>query len=157
MHACTAEAAARLAGSPTADPAPRAAELEALLGRVRLSLAPLVHPLNPLRARKARARQVLALLDDCAREVRGLAAVAADPEASHDARLAAACCRVEAAVLALAQPRPVRTELLAAPAHAPHHHPGAEAALTHLHALEGALAELAAPLHTSPRSPLVPA
>ncbi|MET7547888.1 MULTISPECIES: FUSC family protein [unclassified Streptomyces] len=157
VHACTAEAAARLAGSPTADPAPRVTELEALLGRVRLSLAPLVHPLNPLRARKARARQVLVLLDLCAREVRGLAAVAADPDASHDARLDAACRRVESAVLALAQPRPVRTELFAAPAHAPHHHPGAEAALTHLHALEGALAELAAPLHTSPRSPLVPA
>lgn len=69
--------------------------------------------------------------------MRGLAAVAADPDASYDARLDAACRRVESAVLALAQPRPVRTELLAAPAHAPHHHPGAEAALTHLHALEG--------------------
>ncbi|MFV5993119.1 FUSC family protein [Streptomyces sp. NPDC056231] len=157
VHACTAGAAARLAGSPTADPGPQVTELEALLGRVRLSLAPLVHPLNPLRARKARARQVLALLDLCAREVRGLAAVTADPDASHDARLGAACRRVEAAVLALAQPGPVRTELNAAPAHAPHHHPGAEAALAHLHALERALAELAATLRTSPRAPLVPA
>ncbi|NEB75542.1 FUSC family protein, partial [Streptomyces sp. SID14478] len=82
VHACTAEAAARLAGDTGADPAPRVAELESLLGRVRLSLAPLVHPFSPLRARKGRARQVLALLDDCAREVRGLASVAADPEAS---------------------------------------------------------------------------
>lgn len=40
VRTCTAEAAARLAGSPVADPAPHAAELELLLGRVRLSLAP---------------------------------------------------------------------------------------------------------------------
>lgn len=101
VHACTAEAAARLAGTASADPAPRVAELEHLLGRVRLSVAPLVHPLNPLLGRKRRARRVLALLDDCARQIRGLAAVTADPEASHDARLAAACRRVEAAVEAL--------------------------------------------------------
>ncbi|WP_208618652.1 FUSC family protein, partial [Streptomyces europaeiscabiei] len=93
VHGCTATAARRLAGDPAADPAPRVAELEALLGRVRLSLAPLVHPLNPLRPRKERARRVLALLDDCAREARGLAAVAADPDASYDARLTAACRR----------------------------------------------------------------
>lgn len=104
VHACAAEAAARLAGSATADPAPRVAELELLLGRVRLSLAPLVHPLSPLRTRKDKARRVLALLDDCAREVRGLASIAADPEASHDERLAAACRRVEAAVEALVTP-----------------------------------------------------
>lgn len=104
VHACTAEAAARLAGSPTADPARRAAELEQILARVRQSLAPLVHPLSPLRARKGRARHILALLDDCAREVRGLASVAADPEASHDARLVAACWRVEAAVETLTAP-----------------------------------------------------
>lgn len=78
VHGCTAAAARRLAGDEQADPAPLAAELELLLGRVRLSLAPLVHPLSPLRARKARARQVIALLDDCAREIHGLTAVAAD-------------------------------------------------------------------------------
>ncbi|MHC3467850.1 FUSC family protein [Streptomyces sp. 7R007] len=147
VHACTAEAADRLAGSPTADPAPRVAELEQLLGRVRLSVAPLVHPLNPMLGRKRRARRVLALLDDCAREIRGLVAVAADPEASHDARLAAACWRVETAVEALtgggavtAQPvPPVVTE----------------PALAHLHGLERALAELAAPLRTPSGSPLV--
>ncbi|MFD5540596.1 FUSC family protein, partial [Streptomyces sp. NPDC127079] len=72
VHACTAEAAARLAGATAADPAPRVAELEQLLGRVRLSVAPLVHPLNPMSGRKRRARRVLALLDECAREVRGL-------------------------------------------------------------------------------------
>ncbi|MEU9362933.1 FUSC family protein [Streptomyces sp. NPDC048301] len=146
VHACTAEAAARLAGSEDVDPHRRVAELEAILGRVRLSLAPLVHPLNPLRARKRRARQVLLLLDDCAREVRGLASVAADPEASHDIRLAAACWRVETAVEALTEAAPASVR-----------HPrlddtkvadptGAEHVLAHLHALERALLELAVPL-----------
>ena len=146
VHTCTAEAAARLAGSATADPAPRAAELEQLLGRVRLSVAPLVHPLNPMRARKRRARRVLALLDDCAREIRGLVAVAADPEASHDARLAAACWRVEAAVEALTR----GSDHITAPAEPP-----AEPALVHLHGLERALSELAEPLRTPSGSPLV--
>nr|WP_203687492.1 FUSC family protein [Streptomyces sp. SID14515] len=141
VHACTAEAADRLAGSTLADPGPRVAELEVLLGRVRLSLAPLVHPLSPLPARKARARQVLALLDDCVREVRGLASIAADPDASHDARLSAACSRVEAAVEALTAPEGSRgfhlPELPVA---------AADPALAHLHGLERALAALAAPL-----------
>ncbi|MFI9583386.1 FUSC family protein [Streptomyces sp. NPDC052236] len=163
VHGCTTTAARRLSGDENADPAPLAAELELLLGRVRLSLGPLVHPLSPLRARKARARQVIALLDDCAREVRGLAAVAADPDASHDARLAAACRRVEAAVHALLEPaaRPPKAAVDAVDAidsvSAPPHHPAAEAALTHLHGLEQALVDLAAPLRTSPRAPLVPA
>lgn len=148
VHGCTAAAARRLAGDTAADPAPRAAELEALLGRVRLSLAPLVHPLNPLPARKERARQVLALLDDCAREARGLVALAADPDASHDARLTAACARVEAAVELLVGAVPERAFL--AHAGTPGHHPGAEQALAHLHGLERALTALAAPLRRSP-------
>ncbi|MGH4031934.1 FUSC family protein [Actinomycetota bacterium Odt1-20B] len=150
VRACAAESAARLSGTPDADPAPHVAELEALLGRVRLSLAPLVHPLSPMRARKARARQVLALLDDCAREARGLASVAADPEASHDARLAAACRRVEAAVEALMAGEQALEATVPPAVHA-----AAEPALAHLHGLERALAELAAPLRTSPRSPLL--
>ncbi|MFF9125639.1 FUSC family protein [Streptomyces sp. NPDC014889] len=152
VHACTAEAAARLAGTAGADPAPGVAELEQLLGRVRLSVAPLVHPLNPMLGRKRRARQVLALLDDCAREIRGLVAVAADPEASHDERLAAACHRVESAVEALTDDG-ADTVLRVAPA-APRP-TAAEAALTHLHALEHALAELATPLRAPSGSPLV--
>jgi uncharacterized membrane protein YccC len=146
VHACAAEAAARLAGVPGADPAGRVSELEQLLGRVRLSVAPLVHPLNPVRARKRRARRVLALLDDCAREVRGLVAVAADPEASHDSRLTTACRRVEAAVEALTDGRnfPAADGPLAE-----------EPALAHLYGLERALAELAAPLRTPTGSPLV--
>ncbi|MGW0118743.1 FUSC family protein [Streptomyces sp. NPDC003327] len=159
VHACTRAAARRLAGDPDADPAPHAAELDVLLGRVRLSLAPLVHPLSPLRARKARARRVIELLDVCAREIRGLAAVAAEsrPDALHDARLAAAAWRVEAAVHALVPPaRPVRDEVTA-PAPTADRHPAAEAALGHLDGLERALVDLAAPLRTSPRAPLVPA
>ncbi|AXG76569.1 FUSC family protein [Streptomyces paludis] len=157
VHTCTTTAARRLAGDERADPVAAAAELEVLLGRVRTSVAPLVHPLSPLRARGRRARQVLLLLDDCAREVRGFAAVAAaaGPVGPHDARLAAACRRVEDAVHALVPPA-------AEPAHrpagtagrAPAHHPGAEPALAHLHRLEGALAELSAPLRAAPRTPL---
>ncbi|MFI9645631.1 FUSC family protein [Streptomyces sp. NPDC052040] len=144
VHGCTTAAARRLAGDEAADPASRATELETLLGRVRAALAPLVHPLNPLVARKARARQVLALLDRCVREAHGLAAVAADPDASHDARLTAACRRVEAAVEALLGAVPER--LLAADQGVPGHHPGAERALGHLHDLERALLALATPL-----------
>ncbi|KUH40448.1 MULTISPECIES: FUSC family protein [Streptomyces] len=182
VRRCAAEAAERLAGSATADPAPHAAELEALLARVRMSLAPLVHPLSPFRGRRARARQVLALLDDCAREVRGLVSVAADPDAGHDARLAAACWRVEAAVEALltrerardaadrhADPAsdpavdrhaaPVRVaDVVEVPVPATGDGPGASRAvpaLAHLHGLERLLAELDAPLRTAPRSPLV--
>ncbi|MFH9616256.1 FUSC family protein [Streptomyces pratensis] len=152
VHTCTAEAAARLAGSEDVDPPRRVVELEAILGRVRLSLAPLVHPLNPMKARKRRARRVLALLDDCAREVRGLASVAADPEASHDNRLAAACRRVEAAVEALTDVptagRDLRVDHAAATELT-----GAEQMLTHLHALERALLELAVPLRRPSRMP----
>ncbi|MEU1933289.1 FUSC family protein [Streptomyces coeruleorubidus] len=148
VHACTAETARRLAGAVDADPAPRVAELEQLLARVRLSVAPLVHPLNPMLGRKRRARHVLALLDACAREIRGLVAVAADPEASHDARLAAACYRVQAAVEALTDGGDVSLQ--------PDDSAATEPALAHLHGLERALAELARPLRTPPSgSPLV--
>ncbi|MER6982018.1 FUSC family protein [Streptomyces carpinensis] len=152
VHACTAEAAARLAGAVDADPAPRVAELEQLLGRVRLSVAPLVHPLNPMFGRKRRARQVLALLDDCAREIRGLVAVAADPEASHDARLAAACWRVETAVQALTEGGSEPVTAVTADAARPAVEGGA---LAHLHGLERALTDLAAPLRAPSGSPLV--
>ena len=184
VRACTAEAAARLAGSPHADPAPRAAELEQLLGRVRLSVAPLVHPLNPMLGRKRRARRILALLDDCAREIRGLVTVAADPEASHDTRLTIACRRVETAVEALtggAMTAGVLADSVftargvdggsragggdgAGLGHDGHENlaplvppyaPAHAPALAHLHGLERALAELATPLRAPSGSPLV--
>ncbi|MFF7920751.1 FUSC family protein [Streptomyces mirabilis] len=140
VHACTTEAAARLNGSCVADPAARVAELETVLNKVRLSLTPLLHPLNPLRARGRRARQVLAALNTCAREVRGLAAIASDPVASSDHRLTLACERVERAVEALTSPEPGRITVQAGTP------PLEEPVLAHLHGLERALAELAAPL-----------
>ncbi|MFH8611744.1 FUSC family protein [Streptomyces sp. NPDC018029] len=144
VHACAAETAARLAGTPDADPGPRVAELEVLLARVRLAVSPLVHPLHFSRERKARAREVLALLDTCAQEVRSLAAAASDPVASHDDRLSAACWRVEVAVEALTSPTGSRRAGEPQPplAQAAGHHP----ALTHLHGLERALAAMAVPL-----------
>ena len=125
---------------------------EAILGRVRLSLAPLVHPLYPMKARKRRARQVIALLDDCAREVRGLASVAADPEASHDVRLAAACWRVETAVEALTDAPSMGQHLRHDNATATEP-TGVEPVFAHLHALERALLELAVPLRRPGRIP----
>lgn len=154
VHAATAEATARLAGDPKGDPAPHAAELELVLGRVRMALAPLMHPLTPFRARKARARRVIELLDDCAREVRGLVSVAADPVASHDARLAAACWRVEAAVEALTVSDLGRRRVASASGEMPQQDE-AESALVHLRGLEKALSELAMPLGSSQRPPLV--
>ncbi|QNP68967.1 FUSC family protein [Streptomyces roseirectus] len=56
---------------PKANPAARAAELETLLPRVRLAVAPLLHPLNPMRDRKQRAHEVLATLDERVAQVRG--------------------------------------------------------------------------------------
>ncbi len=153
VQAATSASVRRLAGDAAADPTPHAAELEALLGRVRLALAPLVHPLNPFKARKERARRVLVLLDEAAREVRGLVDVAADPDAGHDARLAAACWRVEASVDALtsgggagggaavepdAHPRTEGDTHIGAPA------------LLHARGLARVLTELDAPLRTPP-------
>jgi uncharacterized membrane protein YccC len=104
VHRCAALASRRLTGDQDADPAAPIAELGLLLARVRTALAPLVHPLNPLTARKRRARQVLVLLDDCARQVRGLAELAADHSPAHDERLAQACRRVETAIETLLGP-----------------------------------------------------
>ncbi|MEV6481968.1 FUSC family protein [Streptomyces sp. NPDC051576] len=148
VHTCTAEATARLAGSTTADPAARVAELEQLLARVRQSVAPLVHPLNPALGRKRRAHRVLALLDACAHEIRGLTTVTTDPEASHDTRLSAACRRVETAVEALTEGDGAHLTTTAT-------RPPAEPALAHLHGVERALAELAEPLRARSGSRLV--
>jgi hypothetical protein len=146
---CAADAARRLAGDPAADPAPHVAELESALRGLRMSVAPLLHPLSPLRSRRARARQVMVALDDCARRARGLAALAADPAASHDARLTAACARVEAAVSRLTAPVPSAAPVPAGP---PPPHPDTDRALAHLHALEAALTGLAGPLRAPVRA-----
>ncbi|GAA4668701.1 FUSC family protein [Streptomyces chumphonensis] len=151
----TEDAARRLAGDAAADPARRVAELELLLGRARLALAPLVHPLNPYRERKARARLVLGLLDECAARAHALAGIAADPEASHDARLTEGCQRVEEAVRRLLrQQAPGAAEDRRADAECAHRQPEGDRAVAHLHALEAALAGLAGPLHSAPRGPL---
>ncbi len=155
VRAATSASLRRLSGEPDADPAPHAAELELLLGRVRLSLAPLVHPLSPFRGRKARARRVLALLDECADEVRGLAAVASDPAASHDARLAAACWRVEAAVERLTSRHGDRDAGREAPVAETVAPVAGQRALGHVSGLEKLLAELDEPLRTPPGSLLV--
>jgi hypothetical protein len=156
VRQCAEEAARHLAGDETADPARCTAELELLLGRVRASLGPLVHPLSPLKARKARALKVIELLDDCARQVRGLAEPAAAPATSYDARVAAAYRRVEVAVEALVMPVAALPAGPPVPVGEPHPHHGVERALVHLHGLERALAGLAAPLRSHPRAPLLP-
>ncbi|WP_165986489.1 FUSC family protein [Streptomyces sp. YIM 98790] len=156
VRECAVQAGRRAAGDPAADPARPAAELAPLLARARMALAPLLHPLNPLRARQARARRIMALLDECAVRVRALADELAAPgsEAGTEAGTArnvgvvAACARVETAVMALlasAEPPP--------PAAEPDPHP----ALVQLHGLEAALARLAAPLHASPDAPVTAA
>ncbi len=117
VHATATATAARLEGVPGADPTPHAAELELLFARARMALAPLVHPLNPHRARKARAREAIRLLDHCVSEVRALVSATADPAGSREAALIAACRQVKAAVEALTEPagRPSATDPAAAP------------------------------------------
>jgi uncharacterized membrane protein YccC len=127
------EAAASLDDTHGAGVAARAAELDVVLGRVRASVAPLVHPLSPLRARRHRARRVLELLDACAHQVRGLAETAAHPGAGQDERLRTACRRVEHAVLRLVAPadagtRGVAPALVRAPAPAAGSRPASAAA-----------------------------
>lgn len=132
VHACTVETARRLAGSVDAGPAPRVAELEQMLGRVRLSGPPAGAPADPdarpQAAGPARARPSRRLR----REVRGLVAVAAGPEASHDARLTTACRRVESAVQALTEGGDILVQ--------PDGPSATEPVLARLHGLERALA-----------------
>lgn len=148
LHAVRDATAAAAAAEPLE---PHIAGLDLLLGRVRASLAPLVHPLSPLRARKARARQVLALLDDCVHQVRGLAQVVAEHGPAHDPRLLAACARVETAVLRLLTPG-AAPAAAGEPAERPD--PVADRALSHLHDLERALRDLEPPLRSTPREPV---
>ncbi|WP_244177027.1 FUSC family protein [Streptomyces albus] len=154
VRQCTAEASRRLAGDADADPAPHAAALGPLLARVRVSVAPLLHPLNPFTARRERARRIVALLDECAERLHDLTELAADPDASHDTRLTDACGRVEAAVAALVTPGTAPAAAGPAAAEPLPAHPGAERVLACLYGLEAALVSLAAPLRSSPRAPL---
>ncbi|MFF7209003.1 FUSC family protein [Streptomyces sp. NPDC008238] len=154
VHEFTGEAARHLAGGPGDDLARHVAELDVLLERVRAAVAPLVHPLSPMRHRGARARTVLALLDECARQVRGLAEVVADPHACHDERLTAACHRVETAVRRLVPPGAAGSVVPAPGATAggtARPHPHADRALEHLRGLEAALTGLVVPLGASLR------
>ncbi|WP_419993271.1 FUSC family protein [Streptomyces boninensis] len=82
VHACTEAAGRRLRGCHAADPGAHLVEFELHLAKVRVCLAPLLHPLNPFTARKARARLILDLLDECAAGLRGVAS-AADEAAHH--------------------------------------------------------------------------
>ncbi|MGW0707456.1 FUSC family protein [Streptomyces sp. NPDC002643] len=152
VHAAATATAARLEGDPEADPTPHAAELEALYGRARVALAPLLHPLNPFRARKERARRAIGALGDCVEEVRALvtattaaaatSALADSAAGTREASLVAACRRVKAAVDALT----VGEGRVAGAGGERDSRTDAGAPLVHLHNLERALSELARPL-----------
>ncbi|MQS06747.1 FUSC family protein [Streptomyces alkaliphilus] len=160
VHGTAREATRRLAGDPDAEPARRVAELEPLLDRARLSLAPLLHPLNPLRARRARAREVTVLLDECAERARALARLAATPGEVADARLVEACDRVAKAMRALPVPPPTgparhpRVRRASGGTTGAGDRPAPHPALVHLHGLEATVTRLAEPLRASPRTPL---
>ena len=101
--------------------------------------------LNPVRCASSSA---LVRLLRCAREARGLAVVAADPDASHGTRVPPPP--------AVGPRRPWRSWRAAVPERArtagtdvPGDHPGADRALAHLHGPEGALAARATPLRGS--------
>jgi hypothetical protein len=119
------------------------------IGAVGAVLAVLfVLPVTTHRVTDAWIQRALRSVHACTAEA--AARLAGDPEASHDARLAAACWRVQAAVEALTG-GPAEREI-AGLAPQP---PAAEPALAHLHGLERALAELATPLKSPSGSPLV--
>jgi hypothetical protein len=75
--------ALRRAHTPGGDALLDAHELDRALEDLRGALRPLTHPLNPRRARRARARHLLALLESCAYHVRSLAAVTAAAQAGE--------------------------------------------------------------------------
>ncbi|MEV6110382.1 FUSC family protein [Streptomyces sp. NPDC051940] len=96
VRACIDAAERHAHGDRHAEPHRHLAEYQALLARARMTLAPLLHPLNPFAARRARARLILGLLDECARELRSVC---------DDERIAARTrVAVEAALAALEPP-----------------------------------------------------
>ncbi|WP_437105839.1 FUSC family protein [Streptomyces sp. enrichment culture] len=93
----TEAAVAQLSGGPAEDLLDKARELDQALGDLRGATQPLTHPVTPLRARRATARYVVALLETCAYHARALAATAellpAHPAIAADPRLRGAAGR----------------------------------------------------------------
>ncbi|MEU5523026.1 FUSC family protein [Streptomyces sp. NPDC047860] len=93
----TEAAVGQLSGGPAADLLDKARELDQALGDLRGATRPLTHPVTPLRARRANARYVVALLETCAYHARSLAATAellpSHPSIAADPRLRGAAER----------------------------------------------------------------
>ncbi|QEU84187.1 FUSC family protein [Streptomyces viridosporus T7A] len=93
----TEAAVGQLSGDPAVDLLDRARALDQALGDLRAATQPLTHPVTPLRARRATARYVVALLETCAYHARSLAATAellpTHPSIAADPRLRTAAGR----------------------------------------------------------------
>ncbi|MEU3948875.1 FUSC family protein [Streptomyces sp. NPDC029526] len=102
----TEAAAAQLSGGDVTDLLEKARELDQALGDLRSATKPLTHPVTPMRARRANARYVVALLETCAYHARALAATAellpAHPSIAADPRLSGAAGRTVRNIQAIA-------------------------------------------------------
>ncbi|WP_437032424.1 FUSC family protein [Streptomyces sp. enrichment culture] len=102
----TEAAAAQLSGGAVTDLLEKSRELDQALGDLRSATKPLTHPVTPLRARRANARYVVALLETCAYHARALAATAellpAHPSIAADPRLSGAAGRTVRNIQAIA-------------------------------------------------------
>ncbi|MFF8863865.1 FUSC family protein [Streptomyces sp. NPDC015139] len=94
----TRGAVEQLSGGTGADLVEQARELDQALADLRAAVQPLTHPITPMRARRATARYVVALLETCAYHARSLAATAellpTHPTIAADPRLRQACGRI---------------------------------------------------------------
>ncbi|MFE9775233.1 FUSC family protein [Streptomyces sp. NPDC005931] len=106
LAAVTEAAAGQLSGGSAGDLLDRARELDQALGDLRSATQPLTHPVTPLRARRATARYVVALLETCAYHARSLAATAellpTHPSIAADPRLRGAAARTVRNIRAIA-------------------------------------------------------